>query len=421
MEKIKMRVLWVCNIVLPELCIEFGFKQVQVGGWLTGMWELLRENDELELAVCIPIWDKNRMKNGSNLGYQYYSFPMVTKESDIAVQKNRFIEIMADFKPDIIHIWGTEYFHSYSMILACEELSLLKKVIVNVQGLVSVYAKHYGYGLTEEILKSDLIGKTIQDEIREFEQRGNYEKIVIQKVSHIIGRTEWDKACSTQINHSLKYYTCGEILRKSFYYYPEKWDFDKCKKYSIFVSQAGYPVKGFHLVLETIAKLAKQYQKLQVYVAGTDVRKLDTRYGEYIREKIKEYHLEKVVCFVGMISEEEMYRYYLKANVFLSASTIENSSNSVCEAMMVGTPVVSSYVGGIPTIITHGNSGFLYPLDAPYMMQYYVKQLFENKSLAVEISNKAKSRAEEYNNRDFIIRKMLGIYQIVNKGDFNKI
>ncbi len=243
-----MKVLWVCNIVLPELCSEFGFRQVQVGGWLTGMWELLRENTELELAICIPILDKNRMKDGSNLGYKYYSFPMITKEIDIDVQKHRFIEIMDDFKPDIIHIWGTEYFHSYSMILACEELNLLKKVIVNIQGLVSVYAKHYKYGLPEKIIKSGSIGETIQDEVFEFEQRGKYEKRAIQKVSHIIGRTEWDKACSIQINDRLNYYTCGEILRKSFYCYPEKWDFDKCKKYSIFISQAGYPVKGFHLV-----------------------------------------------------------------------------------------------------------------------------------------------------------------------------
>ena len=88
---------------------------------------------------------------------------------------------------------------------------------------------------------------------------------------------------------------------------------------------------------------------------------------------------------------------------------------------MVGTPVVSSYVGGIPTIITHGSSGFLYPLDAPYMMQYYIEQLFENRGLAIEISSKEKSRVEEYNNRDFIIKKMLEIYQIVNKGNFNKI
>ena len=38
-----MRVLWLCNIVLPELCEEIGLRKTNIGGWITGMWQELKK------------------------------------------------------------------------------------------------------------------------------------------------------------------------------------------------------------------------------------------------------------------------------------------------------------------------------------------------------------------------------------------
>ena len=409
-----MRILWLCNIVLPELSEEFGFKKVQAGGWLSGMWEQLKQKEELQLAICVPIRDKDRMKDGEYLGYQYYSFQTIKKEEGIMRGKIRLKEIICDFNPDVIHIWGTEYLHSYAMVLACEEQGMLNNVLVHIQGLVSVYALHYRFGLPDDIVKDNGSGNSIEQEIQDFAWRGQYERKILQKVSYVTGRTDWDKACCKQINPIVRYEHCGEILRDVFYENPVKWTAKCCEKYSIFISQAGYPVKGFHLALDVLAKLAEQYPKLHVYVSGSDIGHLNTTYGRYIQKKIESYQLGKRISFVGTLSPKEMYQYYQKANVFLSASVIENSSNSVCEAMCVGTPVVSSFVGGIPTIITHGESGFLYPLDAGYMMQYYISQIFENDTLAEQISKKEQEKAAVYNNRKMIVEKILEIYQKVS-------
>ena len=411
-----MRILWLCNIVLPELCSVFGFKKVQAGGWLSGMWEQLKKCDGLELAVCVPIRDKSRMMDGTYLEYRYYSFQEISGEEEILEGQRRFTEIIRDFKPDRIHIWGTEYLHSYAMVQACMEQNLREKIIVNIQGLVSVYALHYRFGLSDDLVKAEQEGNSIEHEIQEFIWRGQYEKTLLKKVSYVVGRTDWDRACCLQINPAVKYFHCGEILREVFYKNSLRWSTYTCEKYSIFISQASYPVKGFHLVLEALVKLAEQYRSLRVYVSGTNLENSDTAYGIYIRKKIKEYHLEKMVSFVGKLSQEEMYQYYLKANVFLSASVIENSSNSVCEAMCVGTPVVASYVGGIPTIITHGISGFLYPLDAGYMMEYYISQIFDDNMLAQRLSEKEQERAAEYNSRETALEKMLKIYQNTDGG-----
>lgn len=416
MKNYRMRVLWLCNIVLPELCEEFGFKKGRFGGWLTGMWEEVKKCPDLTLAICVPIINVDLMKDGSLDGYQYYSFHR-SPEKDLLgreKQEERFAEILKEFRPEVVHIWGTEYIHSYTMVQACKRMNMQNRVLVNIQGLVSVYQLHYDKGLTDEVLAWKEDGRSIRDEIHEFRDRGEYEKALLQEVCHVVGRTQWDKGCVLNINPDANYHVCGEILRPGFYK-GLHWDADHCERYSIFISQATYPIKGFHLILRVLKQLLEWYPALHVYVAGTDVWTSNTSYARYIRSELEEKKLKDAVIFLGMIDEEKMTERYLRANVFLSPSAIENSSNSICEALRIGVPVVSSYVGGVTSLIEHEKSGFLYPLDEDYMALHYIRNIFENRELAEKISRQEIQRGDILNNKDEITRKMLSIYQIVGQ------
>jgi glycosyltransferase involved in cell wall biosynthesis len=55
-----------------------------------------------------------------------------------------------------------------------------------------------------------------------------------------------------------------------------------------------------------------------------------------------------------------MKQQYLQANVYVCASTNENSPNSVGEAMILGTPAVCSRVGGIPTLFAENADGVMF-------------------------------------------------------------
>lgn len=401
-----MKVLWICNIVLPELCDVFGFRKTSVGGWITGLWEELQKED-LDLAVAVPILNRERMQDGEYQGYKYYSFLLLQTATRDEEQENSFESMIKDFEPDVIHIWGTEYLHTYSVLKVCQKLKLLDKTIVNIQGLVSIYCKHYTYGLPLSIVESE----QIKEELASFYNRGNLEEDSICMARYVLGRTCWDKACVSLINPNVCYQHCGEILRKSFYNEKKKWHVENCEKHSIFISQASYPIKGLHLVLENIGNLVKQYEDLNVYVAGCDITKTDTVYAKYILLLIDQYKLTEKIHFLGMLTEKEMYERFLKTHVFLSASTIENSPNSVCEAMMVGTPVVASGVGGLFSIIENGKSGFLYPLDEPYMMEYYISSIFESEEVAMDISKAAISFAQKYNEAAAIVETVKALYQ----------
>ena len=407
-----MRVLWLCNIVLPELTEEFGFrKKVSVGGWLTGMWAELKKEPGITLGICVPVINEERMKDGLYQGYNYYSFQLCDEE-DNEKQARRFGDILKDFKPDVIHIWGTEYNHSYNMLLACKKMELLNRVVVNIQGLVTYYKKVFQLGIPDIDYHKEIAGKAISDGQKEFEKNSITEIDTLKNVQHVIGRTDWDRACVYDINPACKYHYCGEIMRPEFYEPVGTRDF---VDHRILISQASYPIKGLHNVLEQLGKLRDDYADLSIHIAGTNLYEADIPYAQYIKNLIRKYDMEKCISFVGMLDASNMKREYNEAQVFLSCSNIENSSNSICEAMLAGTPVVASYVGGTGSFVKHEKTGLLYPVNEPQIMSLYIRKLFEDEKLATSISSEAKKEISEFVDRDKNREILISIYNDILK------
>lgn len=376
-----MKVLWLCNIVLPDFSGEFGLRKHHTGGWLTGMLHQLEDREDLDIAVCCPIIDPERAKDGLCGKHKYYSFPFFSSEYHNEVQE-RFQVIVKEYAPDVIHIWGTEYPHTLAMVNACEVLGLLNRVVINIQGLVSAYAGHYFADVPPEYWTMTVEGyPTIQWEYEDFVKRGRYEIEAIQKVRHVIGRTDWDEVCTTRLNPDIQYHFCNEILREEFYHHIGEWSYEACEKHSVFVSQAGYPIKGFHYLLKALPDVLRSYPDTHIYVGGSDIvqpgRTGNVRpYGQYVKFLIEESGLEKCMTFLGERNEKEMIEQYKRANVFVSPSSIENSSNSVQEAALIGCPIVASYVGGTANYVHPGKNGYLYQSNAEYMLGYYIKKVF---------------------------------------------
>src|SRR5690606_23789955 len=153
-----------------------------------------------------------------------------------------------------------------------------------------------------------------------------------------------------------------ESLRPSFY--NNNWRIDQCEKYSIFISQAYYPLKGFHQLLKAMPIILRHFPNTKVYVAGNNYfsnRGIKINgFGSYINTLVKKYNLADHIKFTGILSEEAMCKRYIDSHVFVSPSSIENSPNSVGEAQLLGVPCVASYVGGTPDMIEHEDTGLLY-------------------------------------------------------------
>lgn len=384
---------------------------MNTGGWLETMGNSLLNMSEIELCILARDTTSRNFKKGN---LTFFSF----QENSC---KKIIMEVLKREDPNIIHIWGTEFVHSLETLKIAKWLGMVDKCVVSIQGLVSLYGKyHYTIGLPEQVVKRFTFRDFVcRDNIswgkRNFIERGKAEITALKMAKHIIGRTDWDQAAVEMFNPNAQYYHCNESLRDVFY--KANWDIELIQPKSIFVSQCGYPIKGFHFLLEAMPWILEKYPETHLYTTGNDLvhlslknRLLISSYHAYLLELIKQYNLEEKITFLGQLSDSQMQEHYLKANVFVSPSTIENSPNSLGEAMILGTPCVSSDVGGVKNIMDHGKDGFVYPVNEPYMLAYYVKRIFDENELAIKFSKAAKKHANLTHSREKNMEKLLAIY-----------
>jgi len=116
-----------------------------------------------------------------------------------------------------------------------------------------------------------------------------------------------------------------------------------------------------------------------------------------------------------MLDENEMINRLLKSNVFVLPSKIENSSNSLCEAMLLGLPCVASYVGGNPDMMLHDKEGYLYSFDDYQTLAQQVIKLFEDKDLCLEFSKNAREKSLQRNDLNTNVNTLYKIYKQLMK------
>lgn len=118
--------------------------------------------------------------------------------------------------------------------------------------------------------------------------------------------------------------------------------------------------------------------------------------------------------FLGSLSESEICTVYLKANIFVSASSIENSSNSIGEAMILGTPVVCSDVGGVKDMVKHRYNGLIYQFDAPYMLAESVLEILNDIDFSKKLSKNAVASARAIHSKADILRNTIRSYSQIH-------
>ncbi len=368
-----MRVLWICNIMPPRIAKKLGREVSNKEGWITGLMEaVLKHNasnieETVQLGIAFPVEKEQELLQDALVIHQDYDLPFYGFREDVLAADRYEMSLEEDlkhiidhFKPDLVHCFGTEYPHTLAAIKC---FAKPERTLVGVQGLCRVCAKGYMANLPQKVIKSvtfrDIVRKdTLPVQQQKFEDRGQWELASIQGTGHVTGRTEFDKYWTGKWNPKAKYHQMNETLRKEFY--TGAWSLEKCYPHRLFFSQGDYPLKGFHYMLAAMPQILAKYPDTEVYVAGNSLlrgknlkgRLKISAYGVYLEKLIKQYKLEEKVHFLGRLTAEEMKAQYLKSHAFVCASSIENSPNSLGEAMILGTPVVTADVGGIPTMIT---------------------------------------------------------------------
>jgi len=150
------------------------------------------------------------------------------------------------------------------------------------------------------------------------------------------------------------------------------------KKIILFVGRIE-PLKGIDLLLNAVAPLEDK-NDLRVLIIGGDPGEAEetARLGQLAAN----LGIGEKVAFLGAVEHERLPLFYSAANVCVVPSYYESFSLVALEALACGTPVIAARVGGLPSIIRDGETGYLIPWHCPEPFTERLELLLANESLA---------------------------------------
>ena len=402
-----MRVLWVTNIVFPDALD--GSKSPLGGGWMTSLLDLIK--DEVQLGVVSRY---SRSSNKEVNGVNYYLLRDWRKEIPY---------VLESFKPDIIHLHGSEYVHSLNV----KEMAIGIPCVCSVQGLVSVYSRYALGGLTyNEILRNitikDLLRKSGPYSIKKSQKnRGLFEVRLFENLKYAIGRTQWDMEHVKSIDSNIEYFYCSESLRDCFY--DGIWSIEKANRYTLFCCNSSVPLKGVHQIVKALPIIKRQYPDVSLRIAGKNILgKLSIKdrlrmsgYDAFLRGLIYKLDLQDNIKFLGVLSAGEIKKELLNCNTFVLASSIENSPNSLAEAQILGVPIACSNVGGVATMMGNNFMEYTYRFEEYEMLAQLVMRNFQRKNWT-DYSLQMQEMARSRHDRQSIKTDLLNIYSHITNG-----
>jgi len=157
-------------------------------------------------------------------------------------------------------------------------------------------------------------------------------------------------------------------------------------------------LKGLDVAVRALAQLENRHALLLV-VGGPSGPDGDAELAK-VHALVDELGLHDRVRFVPPQPHELLSTYYRAADVCLVPSRAESFGLVALEAAACGTPVVASSVGGLRTLVDHGQSGFLVEGRDPSTFAGHVDEILRDRWMAAEMSANAAARARGYTWRE---------------------
>lgn len=410
-----MKILWFTNT--PCSSAVFLGQKNEYGGWLSSLENQIIKEVDVNLYIAFySNFDKRYYFNKTNYFsikrnnrlFKIWGFVLrylkINDKSKYDVTK--LLKIINEINPDIIHIHGTE--ENYGLIQNFTNIP----TVLSIQGLLLPYYEKYYSGIPrDKVSKYTFLNKTIRLKsansiFYQYNYNSKIERKIISICKNIIGRTDWDRRIISLLNKNCIYITGNEILRESFYL--NRWNknkFDSCIKLVTVSSNGIY--KGFETILRTANELNINGIKINWDVIGLN----ENDEIVHICEKWLKIKSENVnVRLLGRKSESEIVQIFLNSDIFCQVSHIENSSNSLCEAMLVGMPIIATFAGGTDSILENKKEGLLVQEGDSFSFAGAICELFSDYNKAKIYSEAAFLKANIRHNKVSIVQNLINTY-----------
>lgn len=407
----KMKVLWF-EVTEPSRYRDNG---LVIGGWQDSLENIVKECPEIELYIAFETNGDACKKNIDNVTY----IPMSRKGGILEkiryhLNENKRLEdlkiamkqIVDDVNPDLIHVFGTEW--PYGHVADVTD----KPVVIHIMGSLVPYANSfYPPGISFDMVKkyTPYFKYRALFSFKRFQNwvLKNKEEIIWKKVKFYMGRTEWDQRLSSIMSPGRKYFHVEEALRHDFVFTSKTWSYLNEPKIKLVSTGCSTFWKGPDMLLKTAKILKNSCINFEWIVAG----KMNSVVKAFVEKKLGTTFEENNVKLVGFTKPSDLCDILCQSTMYVHTAYAENSPNSICEAQILGVPVVSTYVGGISTLL--GDDGIMVPANDPWQMACAIIELAKDKDKLEIFSKNGRKKALKRHNPQNIEQQLLNCYKSI--------
>lgn len=168
-------------------------------------------------------------------------------------------------------------------------------------------------------------------------------------------------------------------------------------------------LKGTYDILQAAPRVIARKPDVEFWLAG--VGDIDA-----VKKIISRHAWGKNIRLLGWIEGQAKQAYLAQANIFLLPSYHEGTPIAILEAMAYGLPIISTPVGGIPSLITDGETGFLItPGDVDVMVEKLLI-LLDDKSLCRKIGAAGQELIRKNFDIDHNLQRLYSFYDSLLNG-----
>lgn len=404
-----------------------------IAGWLASLEQQIKLDKGIDLHVCF--YYNGEIESFVHESVTYHPI----KRGRGKLKVNKFIDRLSLFnsqrdkpyiakltdvvekvKPDVIHVHGCE--ENFGLVQDFTNIPL----VISIQSLLNPYVEKFFSGIPlsiaskHEKLKSKLLFDSAKNQFYLFSMWANREKKILKPAKFIIGRTNWDKRITRILAPNSRYYIGNEIMRDAFY--EKKWSktiFDE--KISLVSTISGGLYKGLESVLKVASILSEYKFNFEWLIIG------QLEHDDYpcmIKNWLDKDFIKTNVKLLGKKSEIEVADILCQSDIYCQVSHIENSPNSVCEAMLLGLPIVATFAGGTDSIIQNSVEGILVQDGDSLSMAGAVIEMAKNFDKSKSYGDHARKTALIRHNREKVAHEIIDVYKnilIVNESNHGEI
>lgn len=389
-----MKICWLCTYDLTLLKEHLHNKRAikcHPSSWIVNLSNEIAQRNNVELSIISYYPDIDRDQSFEYNGIRFYIIKYgvsLTRRGfpnyfpiDVMFKypflRHKILKTVREINPDVIHIHGTENAFGTSVV----NDNVFPKLL-SIQGIINEYKKY--------------------DNNLFFKYQAKIENRVIKRIKYFGSRTEWADNYIKKINPNSQIYYLPEAINKCFFM-----NENAENQNLIFVGTLNRR-KGIEKVLNLFINISKSVVDSKLFIIG----KGEINYVCKLKKIANTNNLNERILFLGSQPQENIKKYFNQSTILLHLSEIDNSPNTILEAMAAGLIVIATNTGGVSSLVKDGINGFLIKSNSNQNeISELIIDILKNKNKYYNIIETAKKFVKENNYPENVADMYLKVYK----------